>query len=48
MGHGFQSKLHVLLKELSLRGKWTELAIGLKFLNGIITRNYIDSYWKVF
>lgn len=39
-------KLLIILNELSLRGKWTELTIGLKFLNRIITRNYIDSYWK--
>jgi len=46
MGHAFQSKLLIILNEMSLRGKWTELTIGLKYLNGIITRNYIDSYWK--
>jgi len=45
--HGFQLKLLRIISEFSLRGKWDELSVGLKYLNRIITRFYIDSYWKV-
>lgn len=44
--HSFQLSLQNILKDLSLRGKWPDLSIGLKFQNENITRNYIDSYWK--
>lgn len=44
--HSFQLNLLSVLNKLSLKNKYPELTIGLKFLNGIITRNYIDSYWK--
>lgn len=45
--HSFQLKLLVIINDLRLRGKWPELALGLKYLNGIINRHYLDPYWKV-
>lgn len=44
--HLFQLKLLKTINNLSLCGKWNELSIALKYLNSIITRHYIDSYWK--
>lgn len=44
--HSFQLKLLVIINDLRLRGKWPELALGLKYLNGIINRHYLDPYWK--
>ena len=44
--HEFQLRLLIVLNELRLRGKWSELAFGMKYLNRIITRNYVDPYWK--
>lgn len=45
--YAFQSRLLTMVNELSLRGKWTELKIGLKYYNKVLTRYYINSYWKV-
>ena len=45
--NAFQLKLLLVLNELSLRHKWKELRIGLKYLNGNCNRFYINSYWKV-
>jgi hypothetical protein len=44
--HAYQFKLFIMLNELNMRGKWDELKIGLKYMNKILTRNYIDIYWK--
>jgi hypothetical protein len=40
-------KVLVMLNELRLRGKDRELEYGLNYLNRIVTRFYIDAYWKV-
>jgi hypothetical protein len=47
INNAYQLKLIILLNELSLREKWPELLTGLRYLNKIVTRFYIDSYWKV-
>jgi hypothetical protein len=44
--HAYQFKLFMLLNELNMRGKLDELQIGLKYMNKILTRYYIDIYWK--
>ncbi|RMZ94177.1 TATA box-binding -associated factor RNA polymerase I subunit A [Brachionus plicatilis] len=44
--YAYQSRLLTMINELSLRGKWTELKIGLKFFNKVLTKYYIDAYWK--
>ena len=36
-----------MLNKLSLCGKWKELKFGLKLFNKILTRHYINFYWKV-
>ena len=45
--YAFQFKLLNLLNDLSLRGKWNELQFDRKYFNNILTRFYINSYWKV-
>jgi hypothetical protein len=44
--HAYQFKLFIMLNEFNMRGKWDELKIGLKHMNKIVTRRYIDIYWK--
>ncbi len=45
--HGFQLKVLKIISEFSLRGKWSELVVSMKYLNRIITRFYVETYWKV-
>jgi hypothetical protein len=44
--HAYQYKLLVILNDFSSRGKWNELNVALKYMNRILTRHYIDIYWK--
>ena len=46
--HGYQIKVLLMLNKLSSKGKWEELRLGLKIFNKILTRHYIDHYWKVY
>jgi hypothetical protein len=45
--NAYQMKVLIMLNEFHSRGKITELEFGLKYLNKIVTRFYIDAYWKV-
>lgn len=45
--YAFQSRLLLMINELSLKGKWFELKIALKYFNKVLTKYYINSYWKV-
>jgi hypothetical protein len=44
--HGHQIKILIMLNRLSLKGKWNELKFGLRIFNKIVTRYYIDHYFK--
>ena len=44
--NGQQIKLLLILNDLNLRGKLDELKYGLKYMNKILTRFYLSSYWK--
>jgi hypothetical protein len=44
--HGHQIKVLMMLNKLSAQGRWLELRTGLKIFNKILTRHYIDHYWK--
>ena len=41
-----QRKLLIIAKEFSMRSKWNELKTVLLLLNKILTRYYLDAYWK--
>jgi hypothetical protein len=45
--HGHQIKVLMLVNRLSAQAKWNELNSGLKIFNKIITRYYIDQYFKL-
>jgi hypothetical protein len=45
--YAFQYKLANLLRKLSRASKWNELEMGLKYMNSILTRHYMNIYWKV-
>jgi len=45
--HGHQIKVLMLVNRLSAQAKWNELNSGLKIFNKIITRYYIDHYFKL-